>query len=237
MIDKAEKIVTKLDAPTFTVDDFGSGTDPFSFEGSSWVMTDQDSNTTISSQATADNDGEYVVASVKTYGEKTDISANYESKVNTAITTSLTVNSVTDLAIDGLTINCAQGSKAKASIKGHKHGSGGHIAKARTVVVPEFLGWGGSQFGLETGIDLSCVQSSSYDVAIGHSDQTDNNGDHLVGIGHGEQHTVKIDYVSDTAPVAIAGWKMTALPDEGKRSNSGFVSGSVTYTKYVAYSA
>ena len=230
---KKDKIVTKLDAPTTM--DFGSGSTPFAFMSSaSWAMTDQDSSTSLSNQVTTDNDGEFIPASIKTYGEKTDITANYESKVNTSITLgAISVGGAGAVAVDSISITTAQGAKAKASVKGHSHGSGTHMARARSVSIPSFLGWGANAFGFDIGVDSSCIQTATYDVAFGHKDQPNNDGDQLLGITHSETHTLKVDYVSDTAPSDIEGWTMTNYPDDGKLSRDGFISGSVSYVKYV----
>ena len=224
--------IKKLDEMNY---DFGAGDSPFSFMSGDWCMSDTDSTKSFSSQVTVCNDGEFAVDSVKTFGEKTDITANYEANINGAMVLEIpSLCGAEAVAVESISISTSQGAKATASVKAHKHGSGIHKARERSIDFPTFNGWGASLFEMVCGISLDCVQSASYEIALGHKDQPNNVGEYLVGITHGETHTLKIDYVSDSAPIAVSGWIMTSAPDGGKKTRDGFVSGSVTYVKYVA---
>ena len=236
----AEEIKKTVSAKEVSTMEFGAGTNPFAFISSDyWTLTDQNSDKSFSSQITTGNDGEFVPDSVKTFGEKIDMGANYESITNGTISMgSMPVGAEGEVAVDGISVATKTGSKATASVKAHKHGSGTHMGRVRSITIPSFNGWGASDFGYDIGIDTECVQSGTYDVSFGHVDQPDNNGENLIGITRQETHTMKFDYVSDTAPEDISSsdeeWIMTNCPDTATKSRDGFVSGSVTYVRYVA---
>lgn len=233
-IKNAEVVI--LDVETM---EFGAGTSPFSFISSTaWCMSDQSADTTYQTNVTVCNDGEYVPASVVAFGGKTEVSANYEAKEPDEIDMgTITVGTDDDLAIDSISISTKQGAKATVSVRAHKHTSGNHMARARTVGLPVLNGWGASDFGNTTGVDLECIQSGTYDVSFGHVDQPNNAGMHLIGITRQETHTMKFDYVSDSVPAEISGWTMTNTPDSETKSRDGFVSGSVTYVRYYGLTA
>jgi hypothetical protein len=225
--------VVEIMAPA--VDEFGSGTSPFTCMSSSdWAMSDTDSPFTYQSHITVDNDGEYCTSSLHTFGGRTDIVANYEAKTVSAIDVSLSAGEAGDIAYDSISISTNSGAKATASIKAHQHDSGTHLARARTVTIPSFNGWGASLFGMDIGVDAECIQSGSYEVALGHVDQPNNEGDNLVGITCKETHTATFNYVSDTAPTTVTGWTITNKPDGFSKNREGFCTGTVTYVKHVA---
>lgn len=213
---------------------FGAGANTFAFMNTGiWCQTDTDAPKSYDTQITVCNNGEFVPESIAKFNEKIDYTANYESKTNDEITLSATVGTG-DISIDGISISTKAGAKASASVKAHAHGTGTHQARSRTIAIPAFDGWGASLFGMEIGVDESCIQSSSYDVSLSHKDQGDNVGGHKIGITHGETHTAKFDYISDSEPTDVSGWTMTNTQDSPKLTRDGFCAGSVTYIKYVA---
>jgi hypothetical protein len=209
--------------------------DPFGIASADFVLVGLTQDTGYTAAVADDARGEYVAASQKSVNGVTRVTATYKSVISTGnVTLTPTAGSAT-YAIDSVTINLAKGAHSTGTVTGHIHGEGGHNDSERQITIPAFPGFGASAFGLTTGVTDANIQSATYTVTIGHTDDQKADGDHLIGTSHGEKHTVTIESVEDSiTPAAPSGWVLTG--GGGVEGNQAHKRGTVSAEKYVGYS-
>lgn len=217
--------------------------DPYGFADENFSLENLGRGTASSSAAARSSLGEYAPASQVSFGKKQSISASYEAQTTGAVAANpINVGGDDAVAAESITISTAKGAHAHVQITGHKHigGTGTvHNDNERVIALPTFNGYGASDFGLSLGAPASSLQSGTYTIAIGHTDDEDSNGNFLCGTCHGEKHTASFEAVDETAWTVPVGWVEEAgqLDGESDQSNSGHGRRRLTIVKYVAKTA
>ena len=229
-------LVPRTDAHPFGV----TAADPYGLADTDLALVSLGRGTSSSSDAADDSNGEYVPASQIAFGKKQSLPANYKAQISGAIIgKTMTVGAAAAVAAESITINTTKGVRATVAIAGHKHigGTGtNHNANGRTVSLPSFNGFGASAFGLSLGVPAASLQSGSYAIAIGHTDDYDADGNFLCGTCHGEKHTATFEAVDETAWTIPEGWvEEGGQPDgENDQANNSHGKRKLTIVKYVA---
>lgn len=214
-------------------DPFGIATEHFILKGLSPSI---EYNTPIADDAA----GEYVSASQKSVGGKQSIAATYGSVVITEVGAIeiATAGEAAAVALESVTISTSKGNHATGSASGHSHidGTGtNHNGTTRIITIPTFAGFGASLFGLSVGVPESSIQSSSYTVELGHTDDDDKDGNFLCGTCHGEKHTATFEAVDETAWTVPEGWVLASkTPDSSSiEVNNAHMRRVASFVKFV----
>ena len=218
---------------------FGApATDPLGIAVANFALIDAPRRSTLSSDTAKDGMGEYVPATDIAFGQKETINCSYEAQVNGAVgVLTATVGSQDAIAIDSISIQTTKGARATGSATGHQHigGTGtAHNDSERTVTLLAFNGFGASTFGLTIGVPSTSLQSASYKVDVGHTDEEDAAGNWLCGASHGERHVVSFEAIDETAWSTPAGWIRIGDTPNPTGGAGKFVSTSASFFKTVA---
>jgi len=217
-----------------------TASDPYGLADSDLALVSLGRGTSSSTDAADDAAGEYVPDSQIAFGKKQSLSAGYKAQISGSISgKTVEVGGGVAVAVESIVINTAKGARATVQISGHKHlgGTGtNHNDHARTVVLPAFNGFGASAFGLTLGVPAASLQSSSYSIAIGHTDDDDADGNFLCGTSHGEKHTASYEAVDETNWSIPSGWIEEAGQPNGESDQANNAHGrrKLTIVKYVA---
>lgn len=216
-----------------------TGSDPFGIATADFVLKGIAPSETYTPVIADDGIGEYVSASQKSVGGKTTISATYGSIIITAVAAlEITAGSAAAAALESVTVSTNKGTHATGTARGHYHVGGtnsNHNDTTRTLTIPSFAGFGASAFGLTLGVPEASLQSSSYTIELGHTDEDDKDGNFLAGTCHGEKHTATFEAVDETAWSTPLGWVLAdKTPDASNvESNSGHMRRRATFVKYI----
>lgn len=217
-----------------------TASDPYGLADDDLALVSLGRGTSSSTDAADDSAGEYAPASQVSFGKKQSLQANYKAQITGSISgKSLTVGAAEPVAAESITINTAKGTRATVAINGHKHigGTGtNHNANGRSIDLPAFNGFGASAFGLTLGVPASSLQSGTYVITIGHTDDDDASGNFLCGTSHGEKHTASFEAVDETAWTIPDGWGEEAGQPNGESDQANNAHGKrrLTIVKYVA---
>lgn len=228
--------VPRTDAHPFGV----TGTDPYGLADGDLALISLGRGTSSSTDCADNGVGEFAPASQIAFGKKQNLSANYKAQISTAISgKTVTVGAAEAVAAETITINTVKGVRATVAINGHKHigGTGTvHNASSRSVSLPSFNGFGASTFGLSVGVPAASIQSGTYVISVGHTDDDDYVGNFLCGTSHGEKHSASFEAVDDTAWTIPEGWIEEAGQPTGEsdQSNGGHGRRKLTIVKFIA---
>lgn len=217
-----------------SADPFGIATASFALMGITPVIS-------LDPVIADDARGEFVAASQKSVNAVNRIGTTYKSQVLTAIASiTATAGAADPTALESVTVTTTKGVHATGSASGHLHVGGtnsDHNASSRTVTIPEFAGFGASAFGLSIGVPEASLQSSSYTIEIGHTDDQDNGGNFLCGTSHGEKHTATFEAVDETDWTIPSGWIASEnMPDgESIEANNAHMRRRFTIVKHVGF--
>ena len=217
-----------------------TASDPYGLSDSDIKFISLGRGTSSSTDAADDENGEYAPASQISFGKKQSLPANYKAQISGAISgKSVTTGGDDAVAAESITIATTKGARATVAISGHKHigGTGTvHNDKGRTIALPSFNGFGASAFGLSLGVPAASLQSGTYAIALGHTDDDDADGNFLCGTTHGEKHTASFEAVDETAWTVPEGWiEEAGQPDgESDQANNAHGRRRLTIVKYVA---
>ena len=217
-----------------------TASDPYGLADSDLKLVSLGRGTSSSTDAADDEAGEYAPASQIAFGKKQSLPANYKAQISGSISgKTVEVGGDDAVAAESITITTAKGARATVAIAGHKHigGTGTvHNDHARTIALPTFKGFGASAFGLTLGVPAASLQSGTYAIAIGHTDDDDADGNWLCGTSHGEKHTASFEAVDETNWSIPEGWIEEAGQPNGEsdQSNAGHGRRKLTIVKYVA---
>ena len=216
-----------------------TGSDPFGIATADFVLKGISPNISYNPVIADDGVGEYVAASQKSVGGKQTIGATYGSVIITAVAAiEITAGSAAAAALESVTVSTSKGAHATGSATGHSHVGGtnsNHNDTERTLTIPSFAGFGASNFGLTLGVPEASLQSSSYTIELGHTDDDDKDGNFLAGTCHGEKHTATFEAVDETAWSTPSGWVLQEkTPDASSiESNTGHMRRRATFVKYI----
>lgn len=217
-----------------------TATDPYGLADTDLALVSLGRGTASSSDCADDEAGEYAPASQVSFGKKQSLPASYKAQVSTSISgKTVTTGGDDAVAAETIAINTAKGARATVSINGHKHigGTGtAHNALDRVVSLPTFKGFGASAFGLSIGVPAASLQFGTYEIALGHTDDDDADGNFLCGSTHGEKHTASFEAVDETPWTIPEGWvEEGGQPDsESDQANNAHGRRRLTIVKYVA---
>ena len=156
-----------------------------------------------------DANGEYVTESAKPIDGRINHSATYKAQENdTDAGGTISVGAGTAVAIDSMTITCNKGDFAQVQVSGHEHVGGSrsvHNNTARNVPYPTFPAFGATNFGYDLGVPEAAIQSATWQMSAGHTDDQNKDGNFLCGTTHGIQLTMTFTAIDPTA------WSLTAL--------------------------
>ncbi|MBQ7252636.1 MAG: hypothetical protein IJS32_08560 [Kiritimatiellae bacterium] len=211
-------------APAFGV----SASDPFGIADASLVLSELQQSTAYTTAIANAGDGEFIPGSQKgLINGQTSLSATYRSAtVGTIPARSLTAGGASPSALTGLSISTQAGQHATVSASGHAHVAGtgtNHNARLRAIELPAFDGFGASDFGLGIGVTPAYLQSGTFTVEIGHTDEVDKDGNFLCGTSHSCKYTAEFEAVDDSvAWTCPSGWVIAAsdAPGAGRQSSS-----------------
>lgn len=183
-----------------------------------------------------DEVGEYDPATHHSFNEVVRYEAEYVCKIRTEVAAiTITTGSDDPMAVEGVVLQQENKKYARIRMTAHEHPEtnfGEHLDNERQIVLPAFLGFGANDhLGVfESELD---VQRSEYNVTVGHQDEGNNVGEHLVGRSQGEMHRVTVEAITDELPdETTAPWKTEDR--RTPRMNNGQYRASITASKLVA---
>lgn len=187
-----------------------------------------------------DPKGEYVTESAKTIDGKINHSATYKAQENDTLMedVSISVGAGTAVAVESMTITCNKGEFAQVQVSGHEHVGGSratHNNTARDVPLPKIAAFGATNFGYELGVPEAAIQSATWQMNAGHTDDQDKDGNFLCGTTHGITLTMTFEAIDPTA------WSLTTLEADdwiwtekgNSESNTTHQSKRLTVVKYI----
>ena len=212
--------------------------DPFGIAVANFKLNGVTRGSTLSSDTATDGLGEFIPATDIVFGEKENISTTYQAAVNGAVgVLTAAVGADAAVALESVSINTVKGVRATGSASGHQHIGGTntvHNDRERTVTFPAFNGFGASDFGLDLGVPASSLQAGSYRIDVGHSDESDADGNFLCGASHGEKHTASFEAIDATAWTVPTGWKRVEDTPTPSQAEGKFETTKLTIFKTVA---
>ncbi|HMO03895.1 MAG TPA: hypothetical protein PKC67_02590 [Kiritimatiellia bacterium] len=180
--------------------------------------------------------GEYDPDTHHSFNEVIRYEAEYVSKVRTEISAiEITTGSGDAMAVESVVLQQENKKYARIRMTAHEHPEqnfGEHLDNERTITLPAFLGFGANDhLGVfESELD---VQRSEYNITVGHEDDSNNVGEHLVGRSQGEMHRVTVEAITDELPdEPTAPWKTEDR--QTPRLNNEQYRASITASKLVA---
>lgn len=223
-----------------------TSTDPFASIGitSRWgidfEMISLDHPETQTPVVADDAKGEYVPNSAKQIDGRINHSATYKAQENdtSAGGDDISVGAGTAVAVESLTITCNKGEFAQVQVSGHEHVGGSrttHNNTARNVPVPTFPAFGATTFGYNVGVPEAAIQSATFQISAGHTDDQDKDGNFLCGTTHGITLTMTFEAIDPAA------WSLTELNADdwiwtekgNSESNTTHQSKRLTVVKYI----
>lgn len=159
--------------------------------------------------------GEFDPDTHHVFNEIIGYEAEYECKVRTLIE-DLTLPAGDDdaMQITQAVLTQVNNKHARIRVTAHEHpispdNFGEHLDNARDLVFPAFLGFGANDL-LDVFASELDVQSCTYTITLGHQDDSNNTGGHLVGRSQGEMHSCTVEAITDELPAdPDAPWKRT----------------------------
>lgn len=215
--------------------------DPFGLDGvagklEKFVLVSVSESASKDGAVVKDATGEYIVATDKTFNEKTDIVAEYEANDPGDVGAGeIATGAAAALHVTSVAIATTNTGYAKVTVTGHNHGVTVHTLQARTIKLPAFNGFGGTNFLSPdlTTIVAADVQSSSWSITLDHVDKQNNVGNFLCGVTAGAKIEASVDAVNDTEPaVTETTWKWDSK--DIKKANQDFYSISCKAHQYLA---
>jgi hypothetical protein len=187
---------------------FGPGADPFNLAGQAGKLEKFHVIDVLESDSQEGNVGktglgEYIPATDKRFGEKTEITAIYEANdVGAVGGGTIAAGAAAALNITRVEVKQESTKQARVTVVGHKHGASNHDLNARNIVLPDFNGFGCNNFfgaSLEGVVDAE-IQSAGWAIELGHVDKPGNLGAFLCGRTQGAKVTASIEATADTKP-------------------------------------
>lgn len=216
-----------------------TASDPFDFADENYALVSLDRGTSSSVDAADNGEGEYHPQSQISFGKKQNLSATYKAQVSGAISArELLAGTPTPVALETIEISTAKGARTTVTANGHKHIGGtntNHNNLLRTLAIPQHRGFGASSFGLEIGVPAASLQSGTYTITIGHTDDDDADGNFLCGSSHGEVHRARFEAIDETSWTIPTGWIEEAGNENGESNQANNAHGkrSLSIVKYV----
>lgn len=160
-----------------------------------------------------DEVGEYIPSTHHNHNPRTNFEGEYKCKIRTEVSAIVIPVATNDLfTITGAVLVQVNNNYAVVKISAHEHpdalGDNEHLDRSRNITIPAFLGFGANDH-LDVFDSELDVQRSEYSITIGHTDDANNIGNHLVGCSHGESHTCTVEAITDETPAdPDAPWKV-----------------------------
>jgi hypothetical protein len=189
-------------AHTFVV-----GADLFSFANSDWELVKRRVASPQDSAVAKGGDGEFILATVKTFNARTEVVCDYRAKKNTAalaVAVSLGLaDPVSGYVPTSVAIRTTNTGHAEISITGHMHGASTHELNQVDVSVTAD-GFGATDF-LSAAANEGC-QNSNWSASIEHKDAQGKGGDFLCGRSQACRIEASATIIADAAPALDASW-------------------------------
>lgn len=170
------------------------------------------------------------------YDERTNVTASLVAAGATAPTVPPALGDVVNgYLITSIQLSTSRDGFATMTLTGHNHAASAHATVERTVAhgITLASGFGAQDFmGGTAGTDAS-IRSGSITIECQHADETDNDGDHLVGENYNPMLTAETEWVGVPTTAAGSGWDVTSKPNPTE--NTGFESTTVSGTKALAF--
>lgn len=191
--------------------------------------------TTDKERATAADEIGNEVAS-KLYDERTNVTASFVAASISAPTVPPSIGAVLNsYIVTSIAISTTRDGFATMTLTGHNHAANAHAGTEKSVAhgIALTSGFGAQDFMEGTAGSNASVRSGSITIECQHADETDNDGDHLVGENYQPMLTAETEWVGVPSTAAAAGWDVTSRPNPTE--NTGFESTSVSGTKALAF--
>ena len=229
-----------------------TATDPFGIENDwDFSLVNYTESESLSTIAADGKRGEYSPDSQKSINGKVNISATFQSDTieeDAFDDLSLSVGDAEEIAIDSITVKAQAGQHLQLEIAAHRHLGGSrttHNKSQRDIYFPVMSGFGAQNFGLDIGVPEEALQSATWQVACGHTDDKDKDGNFLCGTTHGVMITATFEAIDPTTWTIPTGWvlqerspsKNGSFEGPGTQSSTTHQSRKLTIVKYLGEAA
>lgn len=176
-------------------------------------------------------------AASKLYDEKDEVTASF---ISASSSVAPTIPPVIGAVLNGYILTSIQVSTTRdgmptMTLTGHQHAANPHDGSEKKIAhgITIASGFGAQDFMSGTAGANASVRSGSITIECQHADETDADGDHLVGENYTPMITAETEWTGVPTTPAATGWDVTSKPNP--TVNTGFESYSVSGTKALAF--
>lgn len=184
----------------------------------------------------ADDLGAFIPEVDRVFNRVRNVTVMYQARVLTALTfPSISLGDDVDgYTVTGARIDMDAKRRVQLAVIAHQHvdGTGDHLVNVFSVPWPSFsLGYGCVNL-LGGTIPAAGIQRGTWEISMGHLDDTDNVGDHLVGRSQGVRIAATLEAITDIEPTVSTDWKLDSF--QKPRSQDGMYRVSVNAHKLMS---